>query len=328
MNQAREELIRHADAGTLSAGALALGLRLAGATPDAGAWRRFLDRLLLIAGALLIAVGVIFFIAYNWQAMGRFFKFAMLEALVLLPALYAWVAGRDSVKGRAALLFAVLIEGALLALLGQTYQTGADNYELFVAWALLALPWVVAGSWAPLWALWWTLVNLALALYLSLELDPWRILFFGRLRVSGFAFLNLAGLLAFEWAYAAWAPLRTRWLARYCVLLVLAPTAVAAVLYVMGERADDYAIGLALYCAAIGGGAWFYQRRCRDLFPLAFGVLSLIVVLTCWLGRNLLRFDSDVFGGFALLALLVIGASAGATWWLRELNRKWRKEPA
>ena len=36
--------------------------------------------------------------------------------------------------------------GALLALFGQTYQTGADVYELFLTWALLGLPLVIAAQ--------------------------------------------------------------------------------------------------------------------------------------------------------------------------------------
>jgi len=37
---------------------------------------------------------------------------------------------------------------------------------------------------------------------------------------------------------------------------------------------------------------------------------------------------SGAFFGLMLLAALVIGATVGATWWLRELNRKWHMEPA
>ena len=46
--------------------------------------------------------------------------------------------------GKAALLAAALLTGGLLALIGQTYQTGADTFELFATWAALILPWVLA----------------------------------------------------------------------------------------------------------------------------------------------------------------------------------------
>jgi uncharacterized membrane protein len=316
------DLIRYAENGTFSAPALAAALRLAGVTPDAAAWRRFFDRLLIISGALLAGAGVIFFVAYNWQALGRYARFGMLEALILASTLYALAAGLGALRAQAALLFAVLAQGGLLALLGQTYQTGADNYELFLAWALVALPWVLAARWAPQWGLWWTLINLALALYLFQVLDPLRLLFFGRMRPGALVLLNLTGLAAFEWAGVRYAELRTRWLPRYCGLLALAAGTFAALLFVLDDGREDNGAGCGIYLLMIAGGAWFYQYRRHDLFPLAFGVLSLIIVVTGWVGRHLFSSNS-AFGSLTLLAVLVIGSSAGATLWLRDLNRKW-----
>jgi len=331
MDALREDLTRYAESGVLGAPALRAALRLAGVTPDAAAWRQFFDRLLVVAGALLVAVGVIFFVAFNWQALGRFAKLGMLEALVVLPTVYALLPGVQLLRAKAALLFAVLVLGGLLALVGQTYQTGADNYELFVAWALLALPWVLAAQWPPLWAVWWTLVNLALALYLFQVLDPLRILLSERMRPSAIALLNLAGLAAAEFAYQRVAALRTPWLARYCALLLLGSAGFSALVFVLGDAGltRGYAPGFLLYCACIAGGAWYYQKVRRDLFPLAAGIVSLIVVLTGWMGRYMvIDGGSGAFFGLMLLAALVIGATVGATWWLRELNRKWHMEPA
>ncbi len=60
---------------------------------------------------------------------------------------------------------AFVVAGALLALFGQTYQTGANVYELFLTWALLGLPLVIASQWSVAWAGWLTVLNTALALY-------------------------------------------------------------------------------------------------------------------------------------------------------------------
>jgi uncharacterized membrane protein len=321
------ELIRYAENGTLSAPALAVALRLAGVTPDVAAWRRFFDRLLIISGALLAGAGVIFFVAYNWQSLGRYARFGMLEALILAATLYALVVGLGALRAQAALLFAVLVQGGLLALLGQTYQTGADNYELFLAWALMALPWVLAARWAPQWGLWWTLINLALALYLFQVLDPVRLLFFGRMRPGALVLLNLAGLAAFEWAGMRYAQLRTRWLPRYCGLLALAAGTFAALLYLIEGAREDNGAGCVIYFLMIAGGAWFYQYRRHDLFPLAFGALSLIIVVTGWMTRHLFS-ANGVFGGLTMMAAVVLGASIGATLWLRDLNRKWDAQAA
>jgi uncharacterized membrane protein len=323
MESTRDELTRHAESGALSAAAYEEALRLAGVAPDVAGWRVFLDRLLVVSGAMLVAVGLIFFVAFNWQELGRFAKFALLEAMVLLPTVYALVAGISTVRAQAALLFAVLALGGLLALTGQTYQTGADNYELFLAWALLALPWVLAGRWAPLWAIWWSLVNLTAALYLFEVLDPLRLVLFGRMRPGTLVLLNLAGLALFEWGYARATGMGTRWLARYCVLLALGAGSMAVLMFIFDGRREESGLSVGIYVLMVMAGAVFYQVARRDLFPLAFGVLSLIVVITALLGKVMLH-GRDWFGSLFLIAFFIIGASIGATWWLRELNRKWQ----
>ena len=62
------------------------------------------------------------------------------------------------------MLLAVLFTGALLALFGQTYQTGADLHELFFTWAALALPFALAAVSGAVWALWWCVLNVGLGL--------------------------------------------------------------------------------------------------------------------------------------------------------------------
>jgi uncharacterized membrane protein len=60
-----------------------LALEVAGVLPKAGDWRVFLDRLLLWSGAIALAAAAVFFIAYNWQDLGKFAKFGLAELLVV-----------------------------------------------------------------------------------------------------------------------------------------------------------------------------------------------------------------------------------------------------
>ena len=57
-------------------------------------------------------------------------------------------------------LAALLATGALFAYFGQTYQTGADPWQLFALWALLTLPLALAARSDALW-LPWCLVAMA-----------------------------------------------------------------------------------------------------------------------------------------------------------------------
>lgn len=157
-------LLQWVAAGALPPDRLEQALALTGAKPDAGQTLRLLDRLLLIAALLCACSGVIFFFAYNWDAMARLHKFALAQAVLvlsLLPLLryplQGWIA-------QACLFAAGLLLGALLALIGQTYQTGADTFELFLIWALLLLPWAGLGRSLALAGLILLLCNLALVL--------------------------------------------------------------------------------------------------------------------------------------------------------------------
>ena len=61
-----------------------------------------------------------------------------------------------------------------------------------------------------------------------------------------------------------------------------------------------------------------YRRRIRDIFVLAEGVLSVIVVTACFLGKHMLRHGDA--GSFLFIGLVVIALSAIGGWWLRTIS--------
>lgn len=109
---------------------------------------------LIILTALFLGAGIIFWIAANWDAQSRSFKLHLLQAAVaagVIPTLF--LHGNKYATVRTALLFfATLALGGLLAFIGITYQTGADAWELFAAWAALSLIWIAIGRSDWLWA--------------------------------------------------------------------------------------------------------------------------------------------------------------------------------
>ncbi len=123
-----------------------------------------LHRGLAVLAALLLGTGLIFWVAANWQDQTRAFKLHVLEGAVLASsaAALAWPRGRTAL-----LLLATLALGGLLAFVGQTYQTGADAWQLFATWAALALVWALAARRDALWALWLLIAGLALAAWLA-----------------------------------------------------------------------------------------------------------------------------------------------------------------
>jgi uncharacterized membrane protein len=132
--------------------------RLAGF--DAGASRPLPARMrlgLTLAGAACAGLGLIFWVAANWGLLSRPQQFALLQSIVLLPCAAVAV----SARGRAALgLLALIATGGLFAYFGQTYQTGADTWELFAVWAALALPLALCARSDAVWSA-WTIVALS-----------------------------------------------------------------------------------------------------------------------------------------------------------------------
>jgi len=70
--------------------------------------------------------------------------------------------------------------------------------------------------------------------------------------------------------------------------------------------------------------AWaVYRYAVRDLFVLAGGVLSVIVVVSSFFIRHMPLHDA---GSFLLIGLVVIALSAAGGWWLKQVALELEQE--
>jgi predicted Zn finger-like uncharacterized protein len=317
----RSEIMTWAGEGHLAAADLPQALNIAGTLPTPAAWRRFLDGLTLWLGALFLALAVIFFFAYNWRELGHFARFGIVELLLAAAVIASWRLGLEQMAGKAALLAATLLVGALLALVGQTYQTGADPWELFAAWALFVLPWVAIARFAPLWLLLLALVNLAIGLYYHAFAGIFGMLFGKQTLWWTLAGVNSAALAAWELAASRGMP----WLAeRWAPRIVATAAAGAITLLAAWGIVDDGSSGVAEFCgyaAWLTGAYAIYRHRRYDLYLLALGVLSLVVFVAVFLGHSMLR-GGETAGSFLFIGIAVLGLSAAGGWWLRRVARE------
>ena len=324
----------------LSEAAYARAEALAGLQPTRRDWRLWLDRFLAAAGTLFLVAGVAAFFAWNWQELHRFARFALIEVGIAAAIVAAWRLGVDSTAGRASLFAAACLVGVLLAVFGQVYQTGADPYGLFLAWALLILPWTLGGRQAGLWLLFVFLLNLALILYWTQVLHPpagaWMMMqLMGPLvwlgstvvdsRLAGWLFaLNAGALCAWEAAAnmgVAWLRGRTgpRLLALAALVTVLPPTMLLVFAASADHESEVTALSPLLFAAALAACLWYYQFRKRDIFMLTAGIFGAILVAMTLAVRYLFQ----DFGSLLALALLLVGQVGAAAWWLRQVSRRW-----
>jgi uncharacterized membrane protein len=301
----------------LSDAALERGLAIATESPEAGAWRVFLARALLAIGAALCLAGVICFVAYNWDRVGRFGKFGVLGLAIVAAALFAWRA-IPKLSGEVALLAAAILVGATLAVFGQTYQTGADPYGLFGVWLLIILPWVFASRLSALW-----IVALAL-------LDTTIILYWGQvigIRATSegvwmpvlLGVLHLGVLALWEWQRLRPSPwLTERWAQRLVAVSAVSSLWLAAALCNVSSRegGTGAAVGLVLFIAMVAAALWYYGRLNRERFMVTIAVAAAMILATLLAGKILFQvLHFGLMGGFVLAGLVVWEITIGLQWY-------------
>lgn len=289
--------------------------------PTSRDWRDFLVLAFGALGLALLLAGVIFFFAYNWEALGRFTRFGLLQtALVACCGLAAW-RGLNTFAGRLALAAGVVLIGPLLAVFGQIYQTGADPYQLFLGWAALAFLWVLVARTGAVWIVWLVVLDVGVVLYAK-DAGGWPIerLLFNEVPLALLA-QNALALALWEWGSArgvAW--LQSRWEPRAIATVTLAGLTMLALERIFeGNRDHGAEWVLPVYLLTLGALFAVYRYRRPDLYMLAIGCASAIVTIMSVLLHGLWR-NIDA-GGVLLLGLALVGLSAGAGIWLRSVGR-------
>lgn len=326
MSSTRQQIFDWAASGAIPADKLAQALALTQSTPNTATGLTFLSRVVLAFAVALLCSGVIFFFAYNWDALSRYHKFAIAQGALLLSLLPLLRFHLQHAVAQAAVFAASLLVGTLLALIGQTYQSGADTYQLFALWALLITPWVLIARMPALWLLLLILLNVALALLLSDFIQqPWL------------AGVNNIGLLLFALnaaAAGAWlfitrhrpASGLLNWAGRSINLYSLLLITLMALEQILGWQGYD----LTLVVWMLFAGLWLYLYRVRhiDLVMLSALIMASIVLIVSALAQV-----ADLYLGeetlLLSLAISVMGLSSAGSAWLKRLKRTERNtEPS
>jgi uncharacterized membrane protein len=208
----------------------------------------------------------------------------------------------------------------LLELFGQTYQTGADSWELFATWGALIAPWVIIGCFDGLWILWIAIANTALVFYFRVSPGFPGVVFSTEHEIwTGFIF-NTAALAVWELL----AP-RFSWMAARTAPRLLAIVSGSAITWLMLQSIFEWrgqsGAALLVYPAWLGCAYAMYRVKTRDLLILAGGCLSVIIVVTTFLAKNMFNAHQDS-GAFLFIALAVVAMAAAAGWWLKQVGRE------
>ena len=261
---------------------------------------------LLIAGAL-VGLGLILWIAANWQEFGKVGRFALVAAVIVSAAALGIISSRIRVP---AALLGVFAIGGLFALFGQTYQSSANAYELFAIWAAVALPWVIVVRHDAVWALWVVVAFTALPLWIGSQgpffaPNAWIVL-------PAWAIAIAISMLLSPWSRLQQWIGTTHWAFRLAVVLALG-LIVSHALPAIISRGDSILgwIGFAAVAAAVAG---FVHLLPLNLMLLSAATFGLDVLLICALAKPLMQGSMSQSGLFlsGLISAVVMAGSAVA----------------
>ena len=116
-------------------------------------WQRYLNLLFLLLTVGFLTSGVVTLIAANLDYFSDLAKIYGLQTLLVVTVilgLYCFIResrrqAKEKLKWKTYSIFFVVsvLIGGLFALVGQTYQTGADLWQLFAVWTLCQLPFLL-----------------------------------------------------------------------------------------------------------------------------------------------------------------------------------------
>ena len=263
----------------------------------------------VVAGAL-IAFGLVCWIAANWASFHRLAKLGLVGGVLLAATVLAAVWPRLRVP---ALLVATTATGGLFALIGQIYPSGADAWQLFFYWALLALPFALAARHEAVWSLWTIVAITAIQLWTVQEGH------FDSATIADWApawALSIALALPFtpnrltsRFAGA------TRWAFRIAVVAAAGLILVQSV-FSMFEKQQGIAL-VALTLLALGIAALSRLR------PLDLGLVALVMlaldILLIWRVAELVMPSSAGIESMFLVSIIAIGIVGGSVMILRTI---------
>ncbi|RKF21451.1 DUF2157 domain-containing protein [Alginatibacterium sediminis] len=309
----RSKITNYIEQGCIDKHDIPQALGLAHLSPEPRHWYKFISQLSYWLSAIAFSCAVIFFFAYNWDAMGRFAKLAVVQSLLVLAIGSYCLLPAKSMLGKMLLFTSSLFVGALLALIGQIYQSGADPWTLFALWALLIVPWMLISQLPALYLFWIGLLTLSAGLYVD------------GIGYSGFVYWVCFVISSFALICWELCSLKYKWLKQAWASRILLAISLLSINNLLAEQvfwSQDASYWRWLVWGLWSLGCFFiYRFKKPDLMVLAALALSFIVVVD----MHLVKYVLESAGGMLLITGLTIAMGSFASHWLKTVGRQWNQ---
>lgn len=269
-------------------------------------WALWIMRLAIGLGTALLLCGVVFFFAYNWHDMPKWSKFTVIEAAILGCFALSAVIGVRTFVGQCLLLSASVLIGVFLAVFGQIYQTGADSWQLFALWGVLILGFLPLSQFAPQWVLQWTVIGIALWLWLIIPYHLWS-------RNTSMVTLMLFYVVA-VWGIQQWLKPRWQWLNHHwlSLLTLLIVQGIAVINFTLALFEDGQMLQLMIIIAIVTGIGWYHNRH-WDLLAQVLSLATLALFIWLMVFNQLFEnmWLSNLLMQIIIMLITTIGLSVG-----------------
>jgi uncharacterized membrane protein len=280
------------------------------------AWQKFLKLFLISLGIGLTVSGIIFFFAYNWAALPKFAKIGLTEVLVIATTGLTFLPKISSNIRNIILTAAAALVGALFAVFGQVYQTGADAYDFFLAWTLFITLWVIISDFAPLWLLYVILINTTLVLYSQQVAKDWE-----SMSILILMFILNTAILMGSILISRYKKIHVpNWFTNILALAVVSISTFGLSLDIVDSHETSLYTLLPLSIIVYASGIW-YGFKTKNSFYFAIIPLSIVIIIC-----SLLFKINDNEGIFLLVFFFVVASITLIIKNLMNLQKKWKND--
>lgn len=282
-------------------------------------WAHFLRRSSLLIAAVLLGSALIMAVAANWLSWPKVGRIALILVTITALVVFALRTGLQKPKDWASgyslsslsVNLAAIAIGGLFALIGQSYQTGADPWQLFALWALLLLPWLITLRSLFIILLVLTITNVALLLFFAKGQET---SLFAMLVVGGFNLFVLYGSQRCRGLF--YDPLLL--LRRISMLFLIgAVLGLSSIDWLIQN--DNVLLQKLLGLIVLGGLSWYYLRRQQDVLTGALGYGGCYLLVISWLINSFVQAEESVLLIFFISTILGMGL-------IFDLRRIWRQQ--
>lgn len=285
---------------------------------DQRSWQKFTQLFLMTLGIGFTVSGIIFFFAYNWANLDKFVKIGLTQGLLIVLIACVLFSKLSLNLKNIILCGASLLVGALFAIFGQIYQTGANAYDFFLAWTIFITLWTIISNFAPLWLIFLILVNTTFVLYTQQVATDWswNVINIALLLINTIALIStlIIPKINPEIKMEKW------FIYTLAIAVVSISTFGLCGVIFDGYYQDSNIIIIVISAILYAFGIWFGIKE-KAIFYIAIIPASLIIIITSYLFST-----STDEGMFFLVGAFIIGSITLMVKTILNLQKKWNHE--